>query len=187
MNIIARRSARFDLFARLPFASRGFNSTPSLRAFKVALHIRGHARGGDDAWLGDAYDSYAERLRARGLSLDTIWHKTDKQLAAAALQNTPKIPTLCLDENGKSMDSVAFSALLHQLLEQGGSRLTIVIGGAEGLPPELRPGIQQGAKHSTQHISLSKLTFTHQMARVLLAEQVYRAVEIKRGSAYHKT
>jgi len=181
------RTARFAVLSRQPVVSRGFNSTPSLRAFKVALHIRGHARGGDDAWLGAAYDSYAERLRARGLTLDTTWHKTDKQLVSAALQSTPMVPTLCLDENGKRMNSIAFSALLHQLLEQGGSRLTIVIGGAEGLPLDLRPGTQQSTKHSTQHVSLSKLTFTHQMARVLLAEQVYRAVEIKRGSAYHKS
>lgn len=185
MNVVWR-TARFEVLSRRPLDSRGFNSTPCLRAFKVALHIRGHARGGDDAWLGAAYDTYTERLRARGLTLDTTWHKTDKHLVTAALQGTPKIPTLCLDENGKSMDSVAFSALLHQLLEQGGSRLTIVIGGAEGLPQELRPGAQHGTKHSTQHVSLSKLTFTHQMARVLLAEQVYRAVEIKLGSAYHK-
>jgi 23S rRNA (pseudouridine1915-N3)-methyltransferase len=151
----------------------------------VALHIRGHARGGDDAWLAEAYDTYAERLRARGLALDTVWHKTDEQLVATVL-NGPG-PTLCLDEGGKSMDSVAFSALLHKLLEQGGSRLTVVVGGAEGLPPVLRPSAPVALQQAMQHVSLSKLTFTHQMARVLLAEQVYRAVEIKRGSAYHKS
>lgn len=60
----------------------------------------------------------------------------------------------------------------------GGSRLSIVIGGAEGLPPSLKQGRELW--------SLSPMTFTHQWARVVLAEQIYRATEIKKGSAYHK-
>ena len=53
-----------------------------------------------------------------------------------------------------------------------------MIGGAEGLPPSL--------KKNQELWSLSKLTFTHQWARVLLTEQIYRATEIKKGSGYHK-
>ena len=64
-------------------------------------------------------------------------------------------------------------------LEAGGSRVTFIIGGADGLPPALKadPG---------RLLSLSRLTFTHQMARLLLIEQIYRATEIRRGSGYHK-
>jgi 23S rRNA (pseudouridine1915-N3)-methyltransferase len=61
----------------------------------------------------------------------------------------------------------------------GGARLSFVVGGAEGLPPELK-----GAPYEL--LSLSKLTFTHQFARVVLAEQIYRGAEIRKGSAYHK-
>lgn len=55
-----------------------------------------------------------------------------------------------------------------------------MIGGAEGLPPEL---LEQGDR---KMISLGMMTFTHQFARVLLMEQIYRASEIRKGSGYHK-
>jgi len=71
---------------------------------------------------------------------------------------------------------------MYNWLELGGSRLVFVIGGAEGLPHELKYGLKNG--HNL--LSLSKLTFTHQFARTLLMEQIYRASEIKKGSGYHK-
>ena len=58
--------------------------------------------------------------------------------------------------------------------------MTIVIGGAEGLPPALR----NQDKHPM--ISLSPMTFTHQVVRLILIEQIYRAFEIEKGSRYHK-
>ena len=63
-------------------------------------------------------------------------------------------------------------------MERGGSRLSFIIGGAEGLPAEVRA--------DATLVSLSRLTFTHQMARLVLAEQIYRATEIRKGSGYHK-
>ena len=83
------------------------------------------------------------------------------------------------DVVGIQCTSVEFAARLYEALEAGGSRLTFYIGGAEGLPPSLKADPKR-------LISLSKMTFTHQMARLLLVEQVYRATEIRRGSAYHK-
>lgn len=80
------------------------------------------------------------------------------------------------------MDSPAFSDFLFTKLEAGGSRLTFVVGGAEGLPPGLKSKPPQGGTK----LSLSSMTFTHLWARVLLAEQIYRASEIRRGSKYHK-
>ena len=67
-------------------------------------------------------------------------------------------------------------------MEEGGSRVTFIIGGADGLPPALK----QAAGQQASLISLGRLTYTHQMARLLLAEQIYRATEIRRGSGYHK-
>jgi 23S rRNA (pseudouridine1915-N3)-methyltransferase len=56
--------------------------------------------------------------------------------------------------------------------------LTFVIGGPEGLPPSL--------KKYPDRLSLSPLTFTHQIVRLVLVEQLYRAIEIAKGSSYHK-
>lgn len=80
------------------------------------------------------------------------------------------------------MSSPAFSKFLFSKLEQGGSRVTFVVGGAEGLPEGLKRNPPQGGAT----LSLSSMTFTHLWARALLAEQVYRAAEIRRGSKYHK-
>ena len=117
------------------------------------------------------------------IQLKTVWHRTDEQLATAAL-NSPH-PVIVLDVVGKAISSPEFGELLYESLETGGSRTSFVIGGAEGLPPALLAGTG-GKVGQMPRISLSKMTFTHQMARALLAEQVYRAAEMRRGSGYHK-
>ncbi len=83
-----------------------------------------------------------------------------------------------MDAAAKPMDSETFSTFIIKKFEEEGSRLAIVIGGAEGLPLPLK-----------QHhilISLSPMTFTHQLVRLILVEQIYRAFEIDKGSRYHK-
>ena len=85
---------------------------------------------------------------------------------------------LCLSPEGKRVDSEGFSKLLYDSLDNGGSRLCLCIGPAEGFTDELR--------RRASLLSLSDLTLPHQLARVVLAEQVYRAAEIRRGSGYHK-
>ena len=128
-----------------------------------------------ESWLEEAIGIYTTRLRGT-LELECVWVKDD----AALLAQVGSAPGGCiaLDPLGKSVTSEQFSELLFSALEAGGSRLSFVIGGAEGLPPELRA--------KAQLVSLSRMTFTHQMARLLLAEQVYRAAEIRKGSGYHK-
>jgi 23S rRNA (pseudouridine1915-N3)-methyltransferase len=63
-------------------------------------------------------------------------------------------------------------------MEKGGANVTFIIGAYDGLPEEIR------SKYPL--ISLSQMTWTHSMARLLLIEQVYRASEIRKGSGYHK-
>ena len=89
-------------------------------------------------------------------------------------------PCIVLDERGSLCDSRQFASLLFKKIEEGGSRVTFVIGCAEGLPSAMKADTAQEPL-----LSLSRLTFTHQMARLLLVEQVYRASEIRRGSKYH--
>lgn len=107
-----------------------------------------------------------------------MWVKDDEALSAKAAEQPGVL--LVLDERGAQYTSQDFSKMLYEQLEEGGSRLTFVIGGADGLPPDLR------ATPAKRQLSLSRMTLTHQMARLLLAEQVYRASEIHRGSKYHR-
>ncbi|CAM9626991.1 unnamed protein product, partial [Sphacelaria rigidula] len=145
---------------------------------QVTVRIRGKKSREED-YTNQAYDEYAKRLRPV-LALETQWHKTDEELEAAVRKDPGVV--VCLDEGGRQMDSPTFSDFLFTKLESGGSRLTFVIGGAEGLPPGLKSNPPQGGAK----LSLSSMTFTHLWARALLAEQIYRASEIRRGSKYHK-
>jgi 23S rRNA (pseudouridine1915-N3)-methyltransferase len=83
-----------------------------------------------------------------------------------------------LDDGGKAMDSVQFSNWInqHQIYDQ--SNLVLIIGGAYGFSESL-------VKRSKGKISLSKMTFNHQMVRLILAEQLYRAFTIIKGEPYH--
>ena len=84
-----------------------------------------------------------------------------------------------LDLNQKELDSVAFSKYLMQKLEQGGSSVSFVIGGSYGLSDKLKERLNDS-------LSISKFTFLHQMSRLILLEQIYRAFKINNNETYHK-
>jgi 23S rRNA (pseudouridine1915-N3)-methyltransferase len=88
----------------------------------------------------------------------------------------PSAEHIYLDPAGRSLDSAAF-ALLFAKAEMIGRDLVFLVGGADGLPPAWR------AK-AGMLLSLSAMTFPHELARAMLAEQIYRAFAILRGSPY---
>ncbi|NGX46052.1 MAG: Ribosomal RNA large subunit methyltransferase H [Chlamydiae bacterium] len=107
--------------------------------------------------------------------MEWIHPKDDTQLIQLAAK---EVRSVALDPNGTLRTSPDFSTWLIDAFEKRGCRLTLLIGGADGLPKELP--VQE-------KISLSPLTFTHQLTRLVLVEQIYRALEISRGSPYHKS
>lgn len=84
-----------------------------------------------------------------------------------------------LDLNKKEMDSVEFSRYLSNKLELSGSSISFVIGGSYGLSQELKSRINDS-------FSFGKMTFPHQLARLILLEQIYRAFKILNNETYHK-
>jgi len=82
------------------------------------------------------------------------------------------------DEKGKSFTSREFASFLQKKMASGLKELVFVIGGANGFSKEVY-------KQSVSKISLSKLTFSHQMVRLLCVEQIYRAFTILKGEPYH--
>ncbi len=85
---------------------------------------------------------------------------------------------ILLDEKGKEMNSVDFSKFIEKQLRSSKKRLIFQLGGAYGFSPEVY-------KRADIKISLSKMTFSHQMIRVFFLEQLYRAMTILKGEPYH--
>ena len=77
------------------------------------------------------------------------------------------------------MDSPALSAYIRQAAVEGMSRLTLVIGGSFGLSEAIK-------QRAELRLSMSSMTFPHQLARVMVLEQLYRAERIRTGEKYHK-
>lgn len=126
-----------------------------------------------ESWLQEALQEYIKRLQ-QVAEIEWILPKKESDLVPLV---TKEKRWIALDPQGKEFTSEQFSRFVFQELETNGATISFVIGGAEGLPPALR---------KEPLISLSRLTFTHQAARLILLEQIYRAFEIDKGSNYHK-
>ena len=136
--------------------------------FKVKIIAIGRSK---EAWLNAALAEYEKRLQGR-MQLEWLLAENDGELAACC-RKEPLL--IALDLKGDLLSSEGFSEKWMRL----GARAAFVIGGPEGLPQEV-------LKLAHWRWSLSPLTFTNQMVRLLLVEQLYRALEIARGSPYHK-
>ncbi|MDR1136527.1 MAG: 23S rRNA (pseudouridine(1915)-N(3))-methyltransferase RlmH [Clostridiales Family XIII bacterium] len=86
---------------------------------------------------------------------------------------------IALDVNGDQLSSEGLAGKLQALLLEGASNITFIIGGSLGLSEEI-------IKTADCRLSFSKMTFPHQMMRVILSEQVYRSFKIIRNESYHK-
>lgn len=102
--------------------------------------------------------------------------KEGERILAVLPQKSKKI-ALCVE--GKQLSSEEFSSLIKNAENSGFSQISFIIGGAFGLSEEVK-------KVCDFRLSLSKMTFTHRFARILLLEQIYRAENIAAGGKYHK-
>ncbi len=91
----------------------------------------------------------------------------------------PASRIIALDEHGKLVTTSEFAALILKERDFGSGKIQFLIGGSHGLHPDVL-----AAAHQT--LALSKMTFTHEMVRVFLKEQVYRAFTLLAGKKYHK-
>ncbi len=99
--------------------------------------------------------------------------------ARALRRITPEARVVGLDARGKSRDSEAFARWLGDWMTYGRAELVFVVGGARGISQELR-------RRADETLSLGPMTLPHRLARVVLLEQIYRALSILRGEPYHK-
>jgi 23S rRNA (pseudouridine1915-N3)-methyltransferase len=101
----------------------------------------------------------------------------DAQAAAKRLDADRAATVLLLDAGGKTFTSEAFAKWLGEHRDRNTRELIFLCGDADGFPDELRQRVKQ-------KLSLSAMTFSHELARVMLAEQLYRAFAILSGSSY---
>ena len=107
---------------------------------------------------------------------EQVLEKETQRLLAIIPENSYVI---LLDVIGKQLSSPELASKIDALALNGNSHITFVIGGAFGYTDALR-------KRADYALSFSKMTFTHQMIRLLLIEQIYRAFKISQGGTYHK-
>jgi len=131
-------------------------------------------------WVTQAYDDYTRRLRSSmRVDLEELAvgkNKSDEE--KRLLERAGDDYLVTLDEHGKSLTTVELAKWLAQR-QQDGRNLCFVIGGPDGLGPEI-------LKKAQLRWSLSNLTFPHAMVRVILAEQLYRAHSVLQNHPYHR-
>jgi 23S rRNA (pseudouridine1915-N3)-methyltransferase len=129
-----------------------------------------------EAWLKEGLEEYAGRIR-HYVPLKLVEARDDAEADKAIGKHDLVI---ALDPAGGQQTSEGFARVLGRDLARGGrGSLVFLIGGAEGLSPTQRARAERA-------LSLGTLTLPHRLARLILLEQIYRALTILRGEPYHK-
>lgn len=158
---------------------------------RVAVIAVGRLKQGPERELAERYfERFGEaggKLGFRGLSVyevaesrarDTATRMTEE--AAAISAHIPdKAVLVAMDERGQNLESTVFARHLARWRDEGAGHTIFVIGGADGLSPELR-------RKAKLAIAFGSATWPHQMVRVMLLEQLYRAATIMAGHPYHR-
>lgn len=158
---------------------------------RLALICVGRIRSGPEK---DLVARYVERARGVGRALgfselalreideSAARRPEDRKIeeAKAVLAQSPARASLVLfDERGDLLSSRAFADVLAARRDEGTSATALVLGGPDGLADSLRA-------QASHVVSLGRLTYPHQLARILVAEQIYRATTILAGHPYHR-
>ncbi len=144
----------------------------------------------DKDWVRQGLDIYVSRLKhyvsfsiaeipelknVSSLSRDQIKAK-EGELILKNIRNTDDV--ILLDEKGKEYTSVEFAGIISNKMNYDGRDIVFVIGGAYGFSEAVYA-------RANSKLSLSRMTFSHQMVRAIFAEQIYRAFTIMKGEPYH--
>lgn len=140
-------------------------------------------------WI-DAAKEYQKRISAFAkINIievkESIYGSSEKEILIAKQQEDKKLEAykkgycIALEVGGKSYDSESFASHIKDLAIKGNSNITFFIGGSYGLDKQFSESLDE-------KLSFSKFTFPHQMIRVILLEQIYRAFTILNNKTYHK-
>jgi len=141
---------------------------------KIRLLMMGKTRRGEIVTL---LDEYVKRI-GRNCSIE-VNEVRDAQAALKKLDADRAATAVLLDAGGKRYDSNASAKWIGEQRDRGTREVIFVCGDADGFAAPLRERVKQ-------KLSLSEMTYSHELARVMLAEQIYRAFAILSGSPYPK-
>lgn len=127
-----------------------------------------------DRHMAAICDDYLQRAR-RHLGVEVIEAEDD---AAMARRLPARAELVALEPGGDAWTTEQLAAFLEQRMVHGTQAVAFLIGGAHGLPAEV-------VRRAARRLSLSNLTLPHRLARVVLCEQIYRALTIIRAEPYH--
>ena len=159
---------------------------------RLTIFAVGRMRDGAERALTERY---TDRLRKAGPAIGLQWdgvveiaesraarpnaRKTEESAQCLALVEARRATLVALDETGRSPTSERFARLIADSRDGGTRHMVLAIGGPDGHAPEL-------LAKADRIIALGAMTWPHQLARVLLAEQLYRAASILAGHPYHR-
>ena len=157
---------------------------------KLTLAAIGRLKAGPERAL---FDRYIDRADQAGARLNLSFHvreypespagdaatRKDREAAALMAGLPAKCAVVALDEHGRSLDSRGFAARIANWRDSGTPDLVLAIGGADGLAPAL-------LDRADLRLAFGAMTWPHQLVRLMLAEQLYRAVTILSGHPYHR-
>jgi len=143
-----------------------------------------------DRWVSEACDHYV-KLLSRYAKIEFDYVPSPKASGSLSPEQVRKMEserlagrlghgfTIALVDQGTKVDSLGFAELLRKWQISSGGQITFVIGGPHGLHPDF-------VSTTSLSLSLSPLTFSHQIVRLVLLEQLYRGFSILQGTSYHK-
>ena len=158
---------------------------------RIVVIAVGRLKQGPERELAERYakrfDEVGRKLGFRGLEIHEIPEGRARDAAARIAEEAAAISAaipensvlVTLDERGDNVDSAAFARRLGQWRDQAVANTIFVIGGADGLSPDLRG-------KAKLRVAFGAATWPHQMVRVMLLEQLYRAATILAGHPYHR-
>lgn len=159
---------------------------------RIIVHAVGRMKAGPERELADRYfDRFAKAGPAVGLEWAGVVETPESRSGSAPERKREEAAKLdrmlgdgaalvLLDERGKNIGSEEFTVWLGRWRDKGQRDLVIAIGGPDGHAPDL-------AERAALMLSFGALTWPHQLARVMLAEQLYRVASIAAGHPYHRS
>jgi 23S rRNA (pseudouridine1915-N3)-methyltransferase len=158
---------------------------------RIGLFAVGRLKAGPEKELAARYlDRFSKAGPAVSLELSRVVEVNESRASSADTRKREEAQLLekslaegailiLLDERGKALDSPGFADLLGRYRDQGKREMMLAIGGADGLDPALY-------ERADAIVNLGSMTWPHQLVRILIAEQLYRAVTILSGHPYHR-